>query len=115
LTVSHVDVEKHAIGLVSLKRILYATDLGESSPAGLKYAVELSRRARARLTMVHALYYADANLWAPGGIPDFEDERLRLIEEMCKKTADLLGQDKLKEMPIEMLVVAGKPFEKFWR
>jgi nucleotide-binding universal stress UspA family protein len=105
LTVSHVDMNKHAIGLVSLKRILYATDLCESSPAGVKYAAEVARRARAQLTMVHSLYYPDAKLWAPRGIPDFEDERLRLTEEMRKKVTAL------EELPVEMLVVEGKPFE----
>jgi nucleotide-binding universal stress UspA family protein len=112
LTVSHVDTNKHPIGMVSLKRILYATDLGESSPAGMKYAIELARRARAELTMVHAAYYPDARLWARGGIPDFDDERAMLVEEMSKKVADLPAQDKPKEMPIELVVVEGKPFER---
>jgi nucleotide-binding universal stress UspA family protein len=33
LTVSHVESERHAIGLAALNRILYATDLSESSSA----------------------------------------------------------------------------------
>jgi nucleotide-binding universal stress UspA family protein len=104
-------MNKHAVGLVRLKRILYATDLCESSPAGMKYAIDFARRAGAQLTVVHALYYADAKLWAPCGLPDFEAERLRIIEEMRRKVAELAVEDK-KEMPIEMLVVEGKPFER---
>ena len=50
LTVSHVEAETHATGLVSLKRILYATDLCESSSIGLKYAIELACRTGAQLT-----------------------------------------------------------------
>jgi nucleotide-binding universal stress UspA family protein len=112
LTVSHVDISKHVVGLVSLTQILYATDLCESSPAGTKYAVELARRARAKLTIVHAVYYADAALWARGGIPGFENERRTLAEEMQKKVTDLLSSEELKEMQIEILVVEGKPFER---
>jgi len=112
LTVSQVDPVQHTIGLVTLKRILYATDRFESSSAGLVYAIELARRAGAQLTVMHAVYYADQTLWAPAGIPDFDDERLRLAGEIRKRIDDVYAQEHVQELPIDIVVVEGKPFEK---
>ena len=112
LTVSHVDTEKHEIGMVSLKRILYATDLSESSNAGLKYAVEIARAAGSQLTVMHAIYYPDRKLWAPGGVPGLESERSADVQEMRKKLAEVLAQETPQEMQVETLVVEGKPFER---
>ena len=112
LTVSHVDPEKHTVGLVALKRILYATDRFESSSAGLVYAIDLARRAGAHLTVMHAVYYADQALWAPAGIPDFDNERLRLSREIRKKIDNVFAQEHLQELPIDIVVDEGKPFEK---
>lgn len=89
-----------------MKRILYATDLSESSNTGLKYAIEIARAATSQLTVMHAIYYPDSKLWAPGGISDFE------IQQMRQKLADVLAQVTPQEMQVEMLVVEGKPFEK---
>jgi len=112
LTVSHLDPVKHTIGLVALKRILYATDRFESSSAGLVNAIELARRAGGQLTVMHAVYYADQALWVPAGIPDFENERLRLAREIQKRIDDVFAQELLRELPIDIVVVEGKPFEK---
>jgi len=112
LTVSHVDTEKHQVGMVSLKRILYATDLSESSNIALKYAAEIARVAGSQLTVMHAIYYPDRRFWAPGGIPALEEERAQDVQEMRKKLTDVLSQETPKEMQVEMLVVEGKPFEK---
>ena len=110
LTVSHVEQEKHAIGFVSLKRILYATDLSESSSTGLHYAIELARAGEAQLTVVHAVDEEDRTLWGPVWVGQFD--RGKLLEEIRRKLDDLVAREKPTEMRVEGLVVEGKPFKK---
>jgi nucleotide-binding universal stress UspA family protein len=107
LTVSHHVSQQHRPGPVTLKRILYATDRSESSDKGLQYAAELARTTGAQLTMMNAIYYPDRALWAPGGIPGLEAEE-DLIADELRERAEALDPD----MPVETLVVEGKPFEK---
>jgi nucleotide-binding universal stress UspA family protein len=66
LTVSHVEAEKHSVHFVSLKQILYATDLSESANIGMTYAIELARSAGARLTVMHVVDDEDRMLWGTG-------------------------------------------------
>ena len=57
LTVSHLD-DAHVIhtpAIVPLKRILYASDLGGDSDAGLQFAVRLARGLDAHLTVAHVI------------------------------------------------------------
>jgi nucleotide-binding universal stress UspA family protein len=110
LTVSHLD-EEHTVGLVSLKRILYGTDLSETSDSGLKHAVELARATGAELTILHAVYYWDRPLWARGGIPGFEEMRSSLVKAMRQKVESVVPPDASKQLSTEFLVVEGKPFE----
>jgi nucleotide-binding universal stress UspA family protein len=112
LTISHPERDDQPSGLVALKRILYATDRSESSNKGLQYAIELARGTGAQLTMTHVVYYVDRALWAPAGIPGFEDEQIQFSEEMRRSADEVLRQAGLSEMQIETLVVEGKPFAK---
>jgi len=107
LTVSHHDSQQHTADYVALKRILYMTDRSESSDKGLRYAAELARATGAQLTMMHAIYYPDRALWAPGGIPDLEEERVSIADEM-RKSAEAIAPG----FSVETLVVEGRPFEK---
>jgi nucleotide-binding universal stress UspA family protein len=110
LTVSHVDPEKHAIGFVSLKRILYATDLSESSSMGLHYAIELARAGQAQLTVLHAVDDEEITLSGPAWVAFFD--RAKLLQETQKKLDELLAREKPTETRIERVVVEGKPFRK---
>ena len=87
LTVSHVEVEEHAIGLVLLKRILYTTDLSESSNTGLRYAIELARGTGAQLTVIHVIDDEDRMLWGPALIAYVD--RAKLAQRMRKRLDDL--------------------------
>jgi nucleotide-binding universal stress UspA family protein len=112
MTVSHVEPEEHAVGLVSFKRILYASDLRESSNSGLEYAIELACGTGAKLTIAHVVYYPDRMLWSPPGIGNFEDERVESLRDIQKRVADVLGHQPPREVEIEIAVVEGKPSEK---
>jgi nucleotide-binding universal stress UspA family protein len=118
LTVSHVETEKHAIGLVSLKQILYATDLSESWSTGLKYAVELARGVGAQLTVMHVVDDDDRMLWWPDLIAHLD--RVKLLEEWRHKLDDFIQHKlddfiKKESMPgiaISGVLIEGKPFRK---
>ena len=110
LTVSHVESEKHAIGLVALSRILYATDLSESSSIGLKYAIELARGSSAQLTVMHVVDDEDRMLWGPAVIARLD--RVKLVAELRQKLDYFVKQEKAPDVEIETLIVEGKPFRK---
>jgi nucleotide-binding universal stress UspA family protein len=112
VTVSHAEGEQVATGFIALERILYATDLSESSTRGLRYAIELARGTGAQLTMVHVVYYPDRALWARAGIPGIEDERAAVSEQMRASADSIRMEEGLRDMKIETLVVEGKPYEK---
>jgi nucleotide-binding universal stress UspA family protein len=110
LTVSHVEAEKHAIGLVELNRILYATDLSESASIGLKYAIDLARGAGAKLIVMHVIDDEDRMLWGPAVLAHLE--RSKLITELRQKLEDFVKQEKTPDVEMEALLVEGKPFRK---
>jgi nucleotide-binding universal stress UspA family protein len=110
LTVSHIEAEKHAIGLVSLKRILYATDLSQSSSIGMRYAIELARGAGAQLTVMHVVDDEDRMLWGPALIAHLD--RAKLLEEWRHKLDDFIKREGVPDIAIEALMVEGKPFRK---
>jgi glycine betaine transporter len=110
LTVSHFEPQQHPIGGVSLKRILYATDLSESSNAALRYAIELARCEGGQLTIMHVIDDSDRMLWGPAMIAYLD--RAKLTEETRRKLDDLIARETPPDMQIERLVVDGKPFRK---
>jgi len=112
LTVSHVDTEQHTIGLVAVKRILYATDLDEPSNSGLKYAIEFARATRAKLTVTHIVDHMDRMLWGPALIARLQGERAKLLQELKERVNNLVAQVKPADVDIDAVVIEGKPFEK---
>jgi nucleotide-binding universal stress UspA family protein len=110
LTVSHVDTEKHRIGLVALKEIVYATDLSESTHGGLHYAIALARATGAHLTVMHSVYYPDRVLWAPASA-NFDDERLECRNYIGNQITELFSNERLPKIPVDIAVVKGRPFE----
>jgi nucleotide-binding universal stress UspA family protein len=110
LTVSHVELEKHAIGFVSLKRILYTTDLSESSSIGLHYAIELARMGGAQVQVVHVVDDEDWVSWGPALLAVFD--RMKLVQQARRKLDDLVDREKPEGIQIEKSVVEGKPFIK---
>jgi nucleotide-binding universal stress UspA family protein len=110
LTVSHVEAERLDIGLVTLNRILYATDLSESSSAGLEHAAELARGAGAQLTVLHVVDTEDRMLWGPAVLARLD--RPQLLAELRQKLDDVLKQQKAAGVETEALLVEGKPFRK---
>src|SRR5262245_33669482 len=92
LTVSHVEPEEHAIGVVSLKRVLYATDLPESSNVGFQHAIELARRWGAQPTVLHVIDDSDRILWGPALMAYLD--RAKLAEEWGNRLDELITREK---------------------
>lgn len=110
LTVSHIAGEKHTIGFVSLKRILYATDLSESASIGLKYATQLAQGAGARLTVLHVVDDEDRLVWGPAWIALLD--RAKLLEECRHRLDDFIKRESPPDFPLEGVLLEGKPFRR---
>jgi nucleotide-binding universal stress UspA family protein len=110
LTVSHLEPERHDVGLVSLRRILYATDLSESSITGFQHAIEFARANGATLTVMHAIDDEDRLLWGPAWMAHLD--RAKLTEQMRNRLDELVERAKPSEIQIKTLVLEGKPFRK---
>jgi nucleotide-binding universal stress UspA family protein len=110
LTVSHVGAQPHEIGLVSLRRILYATDLSESSNTGLKLSMDFANQTEADLTVVHVIDDEGRMFWNSALIAPFD--RTEFVAETRKKLNDLIAHETIPGLRVEALVVEGKPFRK---
>ena len=117
LSVSHLGPETHAIelGFVSIRRILCATDLSDSSGTGMQYAIELARGTGAQLTVAHVVDHANFILLSGTASGYLEDERKKWVESVKKKLDKLVAREKPAGMEIEGLVVEGKPYEQLLR
>jgi nucleotide-binding universal stress UspA family protein len=117
LTVSHLGPETHAIelGFASIKKILYATDLSESSVAGMQYAIELARGTGARLTVAHVIDHANFVLLSGTAAAYLEASRIKLVESVKRRLNELIMRDKPPDVEIEPLLLEGKPYEQVLR
>lgn len=114
LTVSHVDPAVLAVerGFVSLKRILYATDLSPSASAGMKYAFEMARRASAKLTIVYVVDHTQFTLLSASASGYLNAELARTVEKKRAELGEAVARDKPPDVEVETLVLDGRPYEK---
>jgi nucleotide-binding universal stress UspA family protein len=114
LTVSHVDDGAKAVelGLVVLRRILYATDLSVESQKGLRYAIQLARTAGAHLTAVHVATDLDFLFWGGRFVGNDPEVQKRHIYDLHQKLQKFVAQQKPDDMDIETLVPQGKAYDQ---
>jgi nucleotide-binding universal stress UspA family protein len=110
LTVSHIDkdIEMRRSG-ISIKRMLYATDFGDSSSAGMKYAVDFAERVGAELTVMSVVEYLGMAYRAAAYL---ENERAQRLAEMRKQLDEFVARETLPGMNVTTIVVDGKPYEQ---
>ena len=110
LTVSRSGTGDHGLksDMLSLKRILFAADVPESSP-GMSFAFELAQRTGAELTIVHAVEYLNLMYAAVAYV---DDERKQRIEEMRARFAEFVSHEKPARMHVETLIFDGKPYRE---
>jgi nucleotide-binding universal stress UspA family protein len=111
VTVSRIDDGRHLVNprLANFKHILYAADAPETGPA-LDYAMELSGRFDATLTVLHVVETLDP-LHSAGAI--LSNERIADREnELRRRFEDFLSGINIRRISIETVVVAGKPYQE---
>jgi nucleotide-binding universal stress UspA family protein len=110
LTVSHVEPQRDVTGSVALKKILYATDLSESSRIGMEYALELARASGGTLTVLHVIDDEDRMLWGPALITYID--RPKIVEEFRRKFQEFVARERVPDVDMEGFIVEGKPYRK---
>jgi nucleotide-binding universal stress UspA family protein len=110
LTVSGVEPQTDVPAFVSLKKILYATDLSESSHAGMEYGIELARVSGAELTVLHVIDDEDRMLWGPALLTYLD--RTKIVEEFQRKLQEFVDRESVPGVPMEALCVEGKPYKR---
>jgi nucleotide-binding universal stress UspA family protein len=111
LTVSHLD-SKHTLTApapVSLKRILYASDLSDEARAGLKFSLRLARGLDAQVTVLHVVDPIGAGFLgesAASYLPDYRD-RVRGQAEQYMDRHIALESD--GTVPVSTVLGEGRP------
>jgi nucleotide-binding universal stress UspA family protein len=110
LTVSRVEPQTDVTAFVFLKKILYATDLSESSRAGMEYAIELARVSGAGLTVLYVIDDEDRMLWGPALLTYLD--RAKIVEEFRRKLQEFVDRKGVPGVPMEAICVEGKPYKR---
>jgi nucleotide-binding universal stress UspA family protein len=112
LTVSHLDPAHliHKTGVVSLKRILYASDLNGDSDAGLQFAIRLARGLDAHLTVAHVLDPMGSgflNEQTVGYMPEYAANVRAEAEEYLNRLVTIQSDG---SVPIATVLGEGTPY-----
>jgi len=94
---------------VSLTRILFATDLWESSTETFDYVLELARASQSELTILHVLdkqnlTYGDTEMFVYTGEPNLEEAKAKLSQFVARAAE--------KEVKAEAIAVEGVAAEE---
>jgi nucleotide-binding universal stress UspA family protein len=108
-----------------IKKILYATDLSKNSSYAFLYAIDMAKRHKANIIVLHAIEPVHPYMYAEGGIRvyelleraqekeqkiDFEQIKEHL-QEFCKKAETQTGPPCV-ELVSKILVPLGHPVEE---
>jgi nucleotide-binding universal stress UspA family protein len=96
----------------TLSRILFATDLTESSQDGFTFALDLARTLGAHLLVLHAIEPVPMSLG--GGIPivDTRQERKLLFDNAHRKLAELESEGARQKVVVRSEVAEGAASER---
>jgi nucleotide-binding universal stress UspA family protein len=97
---------------VEIKNLLFATDFSEGSSLALPYAVDLAKRYRAKLFLVHVVY--DLTKTAGWYVPNTSvDEIYRDIEKSARAELERFSKEETTGVAeIEYAVLKGTPYEE---
>ena len=96
----------------SLSRILFATDLTESSHDGFTFALDLARKLGAQLIVLHVIEPIPMSLGAGMPVIDSRAERKLLIENARRKLAELESEGARENVVVVSEVIEGIAPEK---
>jgi nucleotide-binding universal stress UspA family protein len=97
---------------LTLNRILFATDLSESSKQGFDFALDLAGTMRSDLIIVHA---ADQTALTYGGAEMVQYVSQHDIDEAKGKLAEFVAEGSRAKVKIETIVVEGVAAEEILR
>ena len=111
LTMSHIEQDPHPFGagILSFYRILFATDLGESSAVGMKYATELAQTFSGQLTVMTVVEYLNLSYEVASYLAEERAQRLQATQAQLNAFVD---REKPKGMDVKTLVADGKAYEQ---
>jgi len=111
LTVSHIEESRYPFGggVTAFKRLLYATDLGESAAAGMEYATELARQFSAELTVLTVVEYLNVSYEAAAYL---DKERAERIQSAQMYLDAFVKRQKPDGLQVKTRVVDGKAYER---
>ena len=110
VTVCRVDDGKHLLKprLASLRRILYAADAPEPSPA-FDYAFELAQRTEATLTVIHVVEYLNLSYTVEAHVTNEAGER---VKEMHRRFDEFFLRTDPDGTAVEVIIRDGKPYKQ---
>jgi nucleotide-binding universal stress UspA family protein len=94
------------------KRILVATDFSRVSDLALQYAIELAKRARAS---IHVLHVIDMSRWAAspdGFFVGLADLELQMTHNAERRLAELQLEPAHRALPMTIQVASGAPAQR---
>jgi nucleotide-binding universal stress UspA family protein len=111
LTVSHLEETKYPFGggVMSFRRLLYATDLGDSSASGMKYTIELAQQFSAELIVMTVVEYFNRSYEAAAFL---DSERAERIQGVQKQLDAFVAREKPAGLKVKTLVIDGKAYEQ---
>jgi nucleotide-binding universal stress UspA family protein len=96
----------------TLSRILYATDLSESSNEGFTFALELAQTTGASLTVLHSMEPLPLLYGGSSPVIDIEAAKKPLIEEARRKLAELQDEGARKKVVVVTEVTEGSAADR---
>ena len=109
LTVSHVEEARYSFAAVALKHLLYATDLGDASAAGMKLAVEVARKFSAELTVLSVVEYLSLSYEALAALGN---EREEIMRQRQKELDAFIARESPQGLTVNALVLDGKAHQQ---
>jgi nucleotide-binding universal stress UspA family protein len=112
LTVSHLD-PAHIInkpGIIPLKRILYASDLGDDSDAGLQFAIRLARGLDAQLTVAHVIDPMGTGFLSEQAVGYMPEVAARIRKEAGEYLNRVVTLQSDGSVPISTVLGEGTPY-----
>jgi nucleotide-binding universal stress UspA family protein len=110
LSLSHLEEARHPFGgVTSFKRLLYATDLGESSAAGMSFATRLARQLSAELTVMTVVEYLN---WGYEDAAYLDNEHAERLQRTQKELDAFVTRENPDAVQVKTIVVEGHAYER---
>jgi nucleotide-binding universal stress UspA family protein len=101
----------HSPHLVSIRKLLYATDLNDDSRQAFRSAADFSRTVGAELTVLHVVQHMDY-LFAGTKSNYFRVQRSRMVKASRRRLSEFVTQETPAAMSVQSLILEGHPYRQ---